>query len=134
MGPPIITESFSIPFLQDKPYADPVHPVVIVQKALTEPVEVLEIAADPFEDGKAPFQLQGAAAGLEVQVVAEHDPKPVPFPEVVGPDFTIPEVIFDVGVIVIRGRLRDAVPAPQEKREITPFKPGISHNAVPASG
>lgn len=108
--------------------------MVIVQKALPESVVILEIAADPFEDGKAPFQLHGAAVGLEVEVVAEHDPQPVPFPEIVGPDLTIPEVIFDVGVIVISGLLRDAVPALQEKREIPPFESSTGRDAVPASG
>jgi hypothetical protein len=40
---------FSIPFLKNKPYADAVDPVVIVQKALAVSVEVLHIAADPFQ-------------------------------------------------------------------------------------
>jgi hypothetical protein len=81
--------------------------VVVVQKAFAITVEILEIPSDPFQDRKAPFQLGSAAVGMEVKVIAEHDPKPVPFPEVVAPDLPIPEVIFDVGVIVIRDRLRE---------------------------
>jgi len=87
-----------------------------------------------LDQGKAPFQLDGPPIAAEVQVVAEHDPEAVPFPEIVTPDFTMAEVIYDIGVIVIRGCLRDTVPAPQEKREIPPFKPRTGHDAVPAPG
>lgn len=130
----VATERSLIPFFEDKPDSNPVHTGVIIQKALAIAVKELEIAVHPLDQGKAPFQLDGAPIAAEVQIVAEHDPEAVPFPEIVPPDLPVPEVVFDVRVVDIRDGLRDAVPALQKKREIAPFKTGTGHDSVPASG
>jgi hypothetical protein len=47
----------SIPIHQYEADANPVHPVVVIQKALAISNKVLNIAADPLEKGEAPFSL-----------------------------------------------------------------------------
>ena len=93
----------------------------------------MNVAADPFEEGKAPFRLQGAAIVMEVEVVSEHDPEPVPFPEIVSPDFPVAEIFSHVRIVVIFGGFGDPVPAFQEERKTAFFKTGARDEAVPAS-
>jgi hypothetical protein len=67
------------PIHQYEADANPVHTVVVVQKALAISNIVLKIAGDPFEQGKAPFNLQSTTIGMETKIVPQHKPDPVLF-------------------------------------------------------
>ena len=63
-----------VPVHQYEADANPVHAVVVIQEALAISNKVLNIAADPLENGKTPLSLQGAAIGMETKIVSEHHP------------------------------------------------------------
>src|SRR4030042_1616592 len=67
-----------------------------------------DIAADPSDKGKAPFKLNGAAIVMEFKIITQHHPEPLLFPEIIGLDFSVPEIIFHVGVIVVLGPFGNA--------------------------
>ena len=64
----------SIPIRQYEADAHPVRTVVVIQKALAISNKVLNIATDPLDKGKAPFNLQGTTIFMETKIVTEHKP------------------------------------------------------------
>ena len=107
----------SIPLLEYKADADPVHRVVVVQKAFAISKKILHIPTDPFKEWETPFNLQSAAVMVNTEIVPEHRSEPVLLEEIVPPDLPVAQVFFDIGIVVIFAALRNAVPSFQEKRK-----------------
>ena len=133
MGTPIYpTPPLSIPIQQDESDADPVHAVVIVEKALAIAEKVLDIAADLGEQRKAPLELYGTVILVKIQVIPKHNPEPVLLQEIIAPDLPVPHVFVDPWIIVCLGVFGKVVPALQEERKIAPFEADVRHDPVPA--
>jgi hypothetical protein len=125
--------SSSIPVGKDEPDTDPIYAVVVIQKAFSVSVEILYKAAHPFDKGKTPFKLQAAAIVVEFEIISPHHSESVLLQEIVCLNLSIPEIIFNIGVIFLFGIFGDAVLSLQKESQIIFFETEVHHDPVPAS-
>ena len=68
----------------------------------------------------------------EIQVVAEHDAKPVFLQEIVGPDLSVAHVRIDPGIVVYLGVSGKWYQPFRRSEKLAPFEPDVGHDPVPA--
>src|SRR5690625_536130 len=129
----------SEPLRQQKPHTQAVAVGIILDPDVAIAIEILDVAANPPPQGKAPAQFCCAVV-VRAQVVAQHQAEIVVFMLPRPQPLKMPQIMLDVGVVIAPhihglalGALPDPVPGLDGKDEIIPLKHDVEHDAIPAA-